>query len=281
MTLEEARKILQSMTENMETSTDDVHKAAEKAQEAIYVMLKDKLTTFDIVNGRFVPNQPLFKRIQAIEREMYSILGEFYDPAIVDYLKSYDFVDETNKTLHAGYNDIKIVPDDIKNIRQTVYRQAEFYLTDAVAEAYVQPAKFLLMQTVTNGRTIKQAQSMLKNWNEGQLVTGKLASSVPAPRLQAYAVQVATDSLFQYSGTLQDNIAQKYDLKRFIYIGDIIRDSRPACRHFVSLRRKIDIDEVPPVLVKYPDGVIPGTTKENFYTYRCGFRCRHTAMPVR
>lgn len=99
--------------------------------------------------------------------------------------------------------------------------------------------------------------------------------------MQAYAGHIASDSLFQYNGTIQKIIADEYSLTKGLYIGDIIKDSRPACKYLVGLKRKIDITEIPDVLIKYPDGIIEGTTMKNFPVYRCGWRCRHTWMPVK
>lgn len=281
MTLDEARAYLTLMTTRMEDGVMGLVNAAELTQEAIYLLLLDELQQFDTTNGRFDPNQPIARKISRIEQRIYEVLAQRYDPSVVDYLKVYDIVDADVKYLHKGYNDIDVTDNDIKNIRATVYNQAETFLTKSVADAYVQPAKFLMMQTISHGQTIKQAQSMLKNWNNGTLGNGKLSSAVDNPRLQAYAGQIARDSLFQYNGTIQDNIGQKYNLTKFIYVGGLVKESRPACKYLVGLDRKIDLSEVPKVLEKYPEGVIPGTTKENFPTYRCGFNCQHNVMMVR
>lgn len=281
MTLEEARAYLTYITTQMEGSVANFVIAAELTQEAIYALLLDELTTFDISNNRFDPNQPIARKVASIERKIYELIKSRYNPALADYLKAYSFVDDSVKYLHKGVNDIDVTEDDIKNIRATVYNQAEISLTSTLAPAYVQPAKFLLMQTVTRGQTIKQAQSMLRNWNDGQLGNGKLSGIERNPRLQAYAGQIARDSLFQYNGTIQDNIGQKYGLTKFIYVGGLVRDSRPFCKHLVALDRKIRLDEVPPLVERYPDGLVPNTTKANFPQYRGGYNCLHNVMMVR
>lgn len=265
----------------MESGIDNFVLNAEKAQQAIYTILLSELSEFDTKDGKFIPNQPIARKIQAIERRIYEIIERLYNPGLASYLNVYDLVDNDITFLHKEVNAITVTGADLQAVRQSVYNQAETYLTSSLADAYVQPAKFLMMQTVTNGQTIKQAVSMLKNWNEGTLPAGKLSSGVHAPRLQSYAGNIARNSLFQHSGTIQDNIAAKYKLKKFLYVGGLVKDSRPACIYLVGLNRKIDINEVPEVLIKYPQGVIPGTTKENFYIYRCGHGCLHNAMPVR
>lgn len=281
MNLAQAYAYLEAMTANMDGSIDNLVLNSTKAQQAIYILLTEGLNEFDSTDGKFDPNQPIARKIQGLERRIYEIIEKYYNPSLGDYLRIYDLVDSDITYLHKQVNDIDVVPDDIKNVRQLVYKQAETYLTDSLADAYVQPAKYLMMQTVTNGQTIKQAQSMLKQWNEGELPAGKLSSGVHAPRLQAYSGQIARDSLYQYNGTVQDNIGKKYDLKNFIYVGGLVKDSRPFCKHLVSLRRKIALTEVPPLVDKYPDGLIPNTTKENFPVRRGGYNCLHNVMMVR
>lgn len=281
MNLDEARAYLERMTQGMEDAAQNVDDAATEAQEAIYLLLNDEIGNFSTKDGKYITTQPLARRMMAIERMMYDILEKKYNPYVADYLDVYDIVDGDNTFLHREVNNITILDSDIANVRQTVYKQAERYLTTAVADAYVQPAKYMMMQVITNGYTVNQGASMLKNWNNGELATGKLTSGRPTPRLQAYAGQIARDSLFQYNGVVQGNIADKYNLTNFIYVGGLVEDSRPFCRHLVGLRRKINIDEVPPLVDKYPQGLIENTTKYNFPQYRGGFNCLHGVMMVR
>lgn len=281
MNLEEVRKILTGLSEDMDNSVDNVVKYATESQNRIYETLLQQIEYFEISNGNLVATQDYTARLAIIQKKVDAILNKYYKPSIKEYLRSYSTIDDVNISLHKSYNELELEKEMFTSARRSIYDQAEYYLLDGLADAYTQPAKFLLMQAASQGLSIKQAQSLLRNWDKGELVTGRLASGRPTPRLQAYAGQIARDTIFQYNGTIQDKIATTYDLQMGIYVGDIIRDSRPACKYLVGLRRKINIDEIPDVLIKYPDGVIPGTTKENFPVRRCGYGCRHLWMPVK
>lgn len=281
MTLEELRKRLIALNERMDTVVDNVATSATDAQTVIYEYLLDQINYFEISNGAFVANQDYASRLAIIQRKIYSIINNLYKPSILEYLNSYKDIDDTNAYLHKSYNQLVLEKSLFTSARRAIYDQAEYYLVDGLADAYVQPAKFLLMQAASEGLTIKQARSMLNNWNKGELVTGRLASAHPTPRLQAYSGQIARDTIFQYNGTIQEKIAEQFGLKRFIYVGGLVKDSRPFCKHLVSQRRKIDIDEVPELVKKYPEGLISGTTKENFPIRRGGYNCQHTVMVVR
>lgn len=281
MTLDELRKRLSGLTITMEGAVDNIVLSAADAQQIIYEYLLEQINFFEISNGAFVANQDYRQRLAIITKQVNSIINRKYKPSISEYLNTYKTIDETTSGLHKSYNELVIDKSLLTSARRAVYDQAEYYLVDGLADAYVQPAKYLLMQAATNGITIKQARSLLDNWNKGELVTGRLASGRPTPRLQAYAGQIARDSIFQYNGTIQDKIGQQYGLKKFIYVGGLVKDSRPLCKHLVGLRRKIELKEIPKLIEKYPQGVIPGTTEENFPIRRAGYNCIHTVMMVR
>jgi hypothetical protein len=281
MTIDDLRTRLMEMSEMMDREVEGVRTSAETTQAKIYDLLQEEIKSFQLNDGRFVLGQSYAEKFALIERKIKSLLGEYYVPSIKEYLGSYSTVEQTNISLQQSYNEIEVKKSLLTPARRTVYNQAEYYLVEGLADAYVQPAKFILMQQVTTGGTLKDAESLLRNWNDGELPAGKMIVPRQAPRLQAYATQIARDSIYSYQGSIQEIIKQEYKLERFIYVGDIIKDSRPFCRHLVGLKRKIHIDEVPKFVEQFPEGLRPDTTKKNFYINRGGYSCRHTVMAVR
>lgn len=281
MNIDELRKRLGGLSDSIDDGIEALLTASEKAQEAIYKALREKIMLFQIENGAFLRGQSYNQKLAVVQREIYRILGETYTPALRKYLSIYPNIEDTSVTLQKAYNGLEVGRGILKPAKESIYAQAEYYLSEALADAYVQPVKYLILQQVTNGSTIKQMESLLKNWNDGTLTAGKLATGRPTPALQRYASVIATDAVHQYSGTLNDIIANEYGLKKFIYVGGIIKDSRPFCRHLIGLQRKINIEEIPKLLEQYPDGTIPGTTRKNFLINRGGYNCRHVAMPVK
>lgn len=290
LNIDDVRKQLTELNESMDNVVDNVTDAATKSQQAIYEAILAQINKFEITDGRFVTTQNYAARLGVIQRKINEILGGDYKESIGEYLAQYYDIDTTNTRLHRGYNELIIDKATYTPIRRAIYDQAEYYLTDGLADAYIQPAKYLLMQAVSSGMTIKDAERMLNNWNEGHYSTGALLSSNrPTPRLQTYATQLSRDSIFTYQRTIQDNIKDKYGLKNFIYVGGLVKDSRTFCRELVGLRRKINIDEVPKLIEKaakidghtWPNGMIPQTNKKNFIIRAGGFSCRHSVMVVR
>lgn len=277
MSLKELLDELDKLNELIDGSVHLVEDAAKKAQELIYKAIDELLLKFEISDGRFIVNQDLTSRIALLEKKIEEILGDVYMPSIKEYLGSYKTIEQVNIGLHKSYNELEVDVELLSPARKTIYNNAKSHLTKGLAEGYIQPAKFLLMQHVTSGTTIKESQKVLREWNEGKTV-GTIEKTVNLPR---YAVQVARDSSYQYNGTIQEVIAKEYDLKKFIYTGDIIRDSRPLCVHLVNMDREIEYDELPKLLKQYPQGQIRGTNKDNFSVYRGGYACRHLVYPVK
>lgn len=282
MSIDELRAALSGLNTIMDSVVDGVHLSSEEAQQLIYEIILEQLNQFEVKDGRFVTTQNYAARLAVITRKINEVLGDVYEPSIKEYLAAFFTIDQTNTLLHRSYNQLEIEKELYTPIRKAIYNQAEYYLTSGLQDAYIQPAKFLLMQAVSSGMSIKDAERLMRNWNEGTYSDGaKLASDRPTPRLQTYATQLARDSMFTYQGTIQEVIKDRYGLQKFIYTGGLVKDSRPFCKHLVSLRRKITLDEIPDLVKKYPDGLKPNTTKKNFLEVRGGYSCRHNAMVVR
>lgn len=282
MTDTQLERELYAMLEIMDGAIDTVTAAGQDTQSSIYKFLTDYINRFEIEDGRFVVNQDFTGRFAYIQRQMQRRIDTLFKPSITEYLSTYSKIEDINVSLQKSYNQLTVDVEKLSPARKSVYNQAAYYLKDGLAEAYVQPTKYLLMQQVTQGVTLKDSQRILKNWNKGDLSAGsQLTSGRATPNLTKYATQVARDSLHGYNGTINEVIATEYDLKAFKYVGDIIEDSRPFCRHLVGLKRTIKLSEVPGFVQKYPDGLKPNTTMKNFYVVRGGYACRHLAIAVR
>lgn len=280
MTLDELIEELNKLHSIMDGSIDTLEAVSARAQDIIYQFILDYINYFEIADGRFVVNQSYARRILFMERRMKEIIGDIYAPSIKEFLPVFNTIEETNIFLHEAYNGIAVPKSLITPAKQQLYEQAAYYLEGGLAAAYVQPAKYLLMQQITRGTSLADTQKILKKWNEGELPK-ELNSGRQTPNLQKYATQIARDTVYQSNGAINQLIAERYELDSFIYTGDIIRDSRPLCRHLVGMHRKIKLDEMPALIKRYPQGLYPNTTKKNFLQLRAGYNCRHSAFAVR
>jgi hypothetical protein len=281
MTLEQLQQEIEVLIAQLEAYTNIVGKASTVAQRAVYQLLQESINQFEQSNGRFVVGSPYVRTFLSLDRDIDDILDRIYRPAVREYLNGYKTIDEVNAGLQKSYNDIDVDVKKLSSARQVVYKQAETALLSAIDDTYKKPAQYILMQQVATGASVKDAQRILKNWDEGKLTDGRLLSGQRAPALERYSTQIARDAIFKANSAVNNVIAQEYGLTHFTYVGDLIKDSRPLCRHLVGLRRKISIDEIPPLVQQFPQGLYPNTTRENFIEVCGGYSCRHIAMPVK
>lgn len=281
MTLVELQQAIQVLLAELDAGINRVDIGASLAQQQIYDMLATEVMGFSTVDGRFDPGSPYMHRLSQIQRNIENIIGTTYRPSVTAYLNTYSTIEERNASMHLSYNQLKLNVNKLSEARRAIYNQAEYYLTNAVADAYVMPVKYMLMQQVTTGQSIADMQRILRNWDQGKMTDGRLTSGRPTPRLDRYAVQIARDSIYNANAAVNNKIAEDYGLDHFIYVGGLVMDSRPLCRHIVALKRKIALDEMPKLIAAYPQGLYPGTDKDNFIQNRGGWNCLHSAFPVR
>lgn len=281
MTLVELQQAIQALLAELDAGISRVDIGASFAQQQIYDMLATEVMGFSTVNGRFDPGSPYMHRLSQIQRNIENIIGATYLPSVTRYLNTYSTIDERNAAMHLSYNQLQINVSQLSQVRRAIYNQAEYYLTNAVADAYVMPVKYMLMQQITTGQSIADMQRILRNWDQGKMTDGRLTSGRPTPRLDRYAVQIARDSIYNANAAINSKIAEDYGLTHFIYVGGLVRDSRPLCRELVNMNRKIKLDEIPPIIKRYPQGLYPDTNENNFIQNRGGFNCLHSAFPVR
>lgn len=277
MSKKELIEAIEDLHKQIDDSVDELERAALEAQEAIYKEIIKQIEYFEIRDGRYIVNQDFKRRFAILENKMTDALGDIYIPAVSEYLNIYTTIEQTNVALQKSYNDLVVDIKTLTPARKTVYDAAEHYLSKGLKDVYVQPAKYLLMQHVTTGITIKDSRRVLDRWNDGD----KVGDITPVPNLAKYSVQLSRDAAYQYNGAINGIIADQYGLDKFIYVGDIIEHSRPLCRHLVNLDRDIEMSELPEILKKYPQGLYPGTNTGNFIQRRGGYGCRHEAFPVR
>jgi hypothetical protein len=282
-TPKEAQQQLNDLVDLMGSGIEQVQKAAKKAQQSALDALMELLATFEIKEGAFVKSQTLVRRIAKAERILTDVLKTSgYNAAVSDYLGTFTTVEARTIAMHRTFNDIQVASSKLSPARAFVLDQATHFLNGAgLAEGFVQPAKFLLMQQVVTGLTLADGRELLEKWAAGELSDGKKTSGRKTVSLEQYATQITRDSLFQYHGTINDLIRKEYGLDSFIYTGDIIKDSRPLCRYLVQRGGEVPFAEIPALISQFPEGTVPGTNSQNFLVFRGGYSCRHGCFPVR
>jgi len=212
-----------------------------------------------------------------------------YKSEIRKYMTNFDKMDVLNSRVHKLLNKINIDPvialankqkrelvgGTVEKIVGEIKRFPENMLGDEMRQQFTKPVKKVLYQNIMQGKSQSAAKKALHNFIIGD--KGKIG------QLERYSGQIARDSLSQYSGAVNDMVREEFDLDGIKYIGSLVKDSRPQCikwkRMGVIPYKTLNKE----IAWAYSNGkgMIPGTNKDNFCTYRGGFNCGHDCIPVR
>lgn len=210
-----------------------------------------------------------------------------YKSEIRKYMTNFDVMDKLNTKIHRGLNKIDIkgviklankqkrelVGGVVEKVVGEIDRFPENMLGNEMREQFTKPVKKVLYQNIMQGKSQTAAKKVLHDFIIGK--KGKMG------QLERWSGQIARDTLSQYDGAVNDMVRKEFDLNGYKYIGSLVRDSRPQCVRWRQMK-EIPIKILPQELANPANrGQIPGTTKDNFGTYRGGFNCNHSAIPIR
>lgn len=149
-------------------------------------------------------------------------------------------------------------------------------LTSAMPTIGTTLSTTIMRSTISDSGVAKVARIITK-WNNG---TQNTFQGLKTPNLAQYVEDNAANGIMLAAGAYTNLAAKEFNMDGFMYVGDIIKDSRTLCKHLVGLDRNVRFTELPLMLENMPDGLYPNTTKDNFMETRGGYNCRHFAFPV-
>jgi hypothetical protein len=282
--------------EIQDTKLNETLAELEKFEQRLYDKIIAYLATVSL-NGQLNPTNAQLAVIRDQITGWYRELG--YGKIIESYLAALDEIDDLNRAYYASQvgsrERIRIEREIIKSPLTQEYRRqvAENLRGLGAAEALIKPIEDVLRLDALRGLTVEQAATELRN-----LIRPEDGKGITQARIE----QVAQDALMQYDGIIQEEVAKVFNPTKGRYFGSVIETSRPFCDHMKDkfANRIIEVSELKVVLNEYipngepsedkityetvngvistkkkGSGMIKGTTAENFYIYRGGYRCRH------
>ena len=145
---------------------------------------------------------------------------------------------------------------------------------EALGVNYTQQIKNILFEHAALGLSVSDATKKLFNIAMSKEPGGGLLGS--------YAGQVARDSLFGFTGAIDQSIGDYIGAKNVNYLGNVIEDSRPQCvRWVVKFKGYIPAEKLQSEITwanTYGKGYsdyLPKLTVNNFAAVRGGHNCRH------
>jgi len=221
-----------------------------------------------------------------ISTKKHHFLDEKYEGK---YMTNFDVMDRLNTQVHLKENGINIekiikiankqkrelVGGTVEKVVGEIGRFPENMLGDEMRQQFTKPVKKVLYQNIMQGKSQSAAKKALHKFIIGD--KGKIG------QLERWSGQIARDTLSQYDGAVNDMVRKEFDLNAFRYIGSLVKDSRPQCVRWKRMGTILYKNLTKEISWAYSNGkgMIPGTNKDNFCTYRGGWNCQHDCIPVR
>ena len=212
-----------------------------------------------------------------------------YKSEIRRYMTNFDKMDVLNSRVHKLLNKINIdgviklankqkrelVGGTVEKVVGEIGRFPENMLGDEMRQQFTKPVKKVLYQNIMQGKSQSAAKKALHKFIIGD--KGKIG------QLERWSGQIARDTLSQYDGAVNDMVRKEFDLNAFKYIGSLVKDSRPQCKKWKRMGTILYKNLNKEIAWAYSNGkgMIPGTNKDNFATYKGGHNCAHSATPIR
>ena len=281
-----ARKIEKRISEAVDGFGKSVPSHQQSVLDEIEMLLKD----LDVKNGRIeqsIANLKLIGRIKEKLRKL--IAGNEWKSAVKDYAATFDEIGKLQNEYFTAIVGKFKPPAILSEIRSQTIDATLVSLTGSGLDAAItERLQTILRTNITTGasytKLMKQVRSFLTTDETG------------AGAMERYTKQITTDALNQYSRQYVNTVSSDLGLEWYKYTGAIIEGSRAFCRALVK-KKFIHVSEIPNILkgdfkefededgeinekTGLPDGMIAGTTPENFYVYAGGYQCGHHLNPI-
>ena len=285
--MNETDKIVNALTEVLESSVNDFIKAVPGIQDKIFAEVVGLIKDLEVSNGRIKNNIANIRTIGKIKTQLRKIiLSKEYLKNVSKYIKQFDTVSALqNKyfnSLQAEFSAGKVY-DEIK--LQSIDSALESLTESGITENVIKPIQDILRQNITGGGTITKFAGQMR-----EFITNTDAGD---GRLLKYSKQIVTDSINQYNRQYGQIVSDDLGWNWFEYSGSLIKTSREFCVHMVK-KRYVHRSEFTTVLkgdidgrkiavydkTGLPYGLIAGTDQYNFPVYAGGYQCGHLVRPV-
>lgn len=257
---------------------EDAEKALEKA------ITKTQRELFDSMQATLskleTDGEGLIKQSQA-NRRILQKADRAFDKAIKEsgYYESLErFTITYGKIASANDAYFKFILDSftvdaqyLKSLQRTSISTLETLLANDGLELQLkQPLKEILSQNVNSGASLGDLLKQVREFIKG--------SPDAEGKLMRYSKQITRDSLFNFSRSMQESIAENAGIQYYLYSGGLMKESRPFCalRSGNFYHKK----EVEKWASQAWTGKRAGTTSSTIFIYAGGHNCLHQIIPV-
>ncbi len=231
------------------------------AERRILDMMRD-LETKD---GKLLGTKINLKQAQANHKQLIKIMASEYGVALDSVMANFDeitkFIGRSWKGLGESVKFTGLDTDIIDVLKGQTYDQFEAFGSQAINRISEQ-----MYRSVTAGAKMSELLTTVRGVLQGH-------KDVRGRPMTMYARQFANDSVMNFHNAVNLKKAEDLDINHYLYVGDIIRTTRPFCATRagqVYTRAQIDS-----WVHDWQGKAGPA------FEYRGGYNCRHHWRPIR
>ena len=222
------------------------------------------------------PTEILDTRIAIdLRKDIQRFINETYRTQTDSFIRDYDkIVGEFLKE----FRDLDL-PDKFKSLTQvdleTITRLKNQYFQgfEDLANRYFNEISGNVYQNAIAGKPFEE---IVKD------ISGLISGDVDrvGRSMSTYASQIAHDSVMQFDGSFTILKANESGLKKFRYVGSLVKDSRPFCVKLINSGRSYTKEEIEELHKNRSGEDLKGKAEGDPFIVRGGYRCRHQWRPV-
>jgi hypothetical protein len=286
-----ASKDIQKVLDAVDNGLIDFNEAIPAIQEQIYRRLL-KFQKELIVQGDTITNSARnIKLLSDLKTDMESIILDDTDylESVTKLGKLYEKVDTLNNNYFKALEKKFKPPKVLEAIRkQSVTLMVESMTESGLNTSLITPIREMIMTYTTTGGSYSKMTKELNNFING---TPEIDGA-----LVKYTKQIATDSINQYTATVNSVISSDLGWEWYRYVGSNIKTTRTFCKALTQ-KQYYHISELPKIIkgnfeefkamkgqiydrTGLPQGMYEDTNTSNFPVYRGGYNCGHQAYPI-
>lgn len=274
-------KVLEEGDDLLKDSQDEFLRSVKASEKFIFDELIKIISVLSVTNGKLQSNKSTFNFLMSLDRRINDALTKAdYKSTITDFLKNFDTLADNARAIQKEVNGLSVLKSDLKPIVSLEKTNVLNKLT-ALEKDFIAPIRENIYRNLYFGSDINSIEKTIKEY--------VVSTPEQESRLSRYLGQIATDSIHQFDGAIQQTIGEELGLNAIRYTGSLIKDSRGQCVKWVQNNGGIILVKNLEEEIKWAEaggkyhghkigGMIPGTTPETFVVNRGGYRCRHRAF---
>jgi len=283
----EIQRVLNAVDEGLITFNEAIPAIQEQIYRRLLRFQKELIVQGDTITNS-VKNIQLLSSLKS-DLEDIILNDTDYLESVTKLGKLYEKVDTLN------YSYFKALEKKFKppKVMDAIRKQSVSILVDSLTESglnteLITPIREMITAYTTTGGSYSKMTKELNNYING---TPEIDGA-----LVKYTKQIATDSINQYTATVNSVLASDLGWEWFRYVGSNIKTTRTFCKA-ITKKQYYHISELPQIIkgnfeeframkgriyerTGLPDGMIEDTNTSNFQVYRGGYNCGHQAYPV-